>query len=164
LRKKCLAAARLTACLAALLFIANCAAPPAPQAAPPAEAPPARASSSDVACLAEAIYFEARGTGDTGTRAVAHVVLNRARSPKFPDSVCGVIADRCQFSYRCDGRPDQLVHATDRAHALRVAETVLEGAPDITRGALFFHAASMEPGWFGTRPKVGPFGGNVFYR
>jgi spore germination cell wall hydrolase CwlJ-like protein len=122
------------------------------------------ASSRAVACLAEAIYFEARGTGDAGRAAVAQVVLNRARSAEFPDTVCGVVGDGCQFSYRCDGEADQLANPAARANALRTAEAVLTGAPDITNGALFFHSASADPGWFSTRPRVGEIGGNVFYR
>ncbi len=162
--------ARAILAVVATLALANCTAT-APTAtlstrsAPPdTVAPVGRASGADLACLAEAVYFEARGTGATGESAVAHVVVNRARSPKFPDTVCGVVGDGCQFSYRCDGRPDVLADARDRAHAYRVAETVLAGAPDITRGALFFHAASVAPDWFDTRPRIGRFGGNVFYR
>lgn len=148
--------------LSALLILANCSAMQAPTA--PDTADTSRANSADLACLAEAIYFEARGTGAVGTEAVAHVVVNRAKSPKFPNSVCGVVGDRCQFSYRCDGQPDNLANAADRAQAFRTAETVLAGAPDITRGALFFHAARMDPGWFNSRARVGTYGGNVFYR
>ena len=161
---------RTATAVAATLALANCTAPTATQStrnAPPDEPVPAvsRASSADLACLAEAVYFEARGTGVTGESAVAHVVVNRARSPKFPDSVCGVVGDGCQFSYRCDGRPDVLADPRARGHAYRVAETVLEGAPDITQGALFFHSARANPGnWFSSRPRIGSFGGNVFYR
>ena len=122
------------------------------------------ATDRDLACLAEAVYFEARGTGASGETAVAHVVVNRAKSPKFPSSVCGVVGDGCQFSYRCDGRADVLADPRARARAVEVAETVLEGAPDITKGALFFHSARVAPGWFSTRSRVGTFGGNVFYR
>jgi len=160
---------RVTACLSAFLVLANCASTPPEEASPPAETSgpstkASRANTDDVACLAEAVYFEARGTSDKGQKAVAHVVVNRAKSPKFPDSVCGVIADKCQFSYKCDGRPDVLANPSDRERALELARQVLSGASDITQGALFFHAASMEPGWFNTRPKVGAFGGNIFYR
>lgn len=129
-----------------------------------AHAGEASSGKKEIACLAEAIYFEARGTGSDGEAAVAHVVVNRTQSPKFPDTVCGVVADGCQFSYRCDGRPDVLADPKDRAHAFKVASSVLSGAPDITGGALFFHAASVAPGWFDTRPRVGRFGGNVFYQ
>lgn len=165
---------RTAAALSALLILANCAAtPPEAPAAPPPDAPTVDQATrsitgpidrSDLACLAEAIYFEARGTGPVGTEAVAHVVVNRARSPKFPDSVCAVVGEGCQFSYRCDGRPDVLADPTAREKALRTAETVLQGARDITQGAVFFHAARIEPGWFATRERVGTFGGNVFYR
>jgi N-acetylmuramoyl-L-alanine amidase len=161
--------------VAVLLIVANCTATgPVTEmsrhASPTSVAPEAvesavrSAGPADVACLAEAIYFEARGTGKAGESAVAHVVVNRVRSPSFPRSVCGVVADGCQFSYRCDGRPDALTEASARDRAFRIAEEVIEGAPDITRGALFFHSARMEPGWFSTRPRVGTFGGNIFYR
>ncbi len=164
---------RALAAATAALALANCTAPTATgsarnapeQALTETSLPEAsRAGGTELACLAEAVYFEARGTGVTGESAVAHVVVNRARSPKFPGSVCGVVADGCQFSYRCDGRPDVLADAAARSHAFRVAQSVLAGAPDMTRGALFFHAASVAPGWFDTRPRIGTFGGNVFYR
>lgn len=119
--------------------------------------------SGDLACLAEAIYFEARGTGLEGESAVAHVVVNRAKAKSFPNSVCGVVHDGCQFSYRCDGRSDALADSKARARAYRVAQAVLDGAPDITRGALFFHSAKAKGGFKG-RKKLGAFGGNVFYR
>jgi N-acetylmuramoyl-L-alanine amidase len=162
---------RAAAWLSFILVVANCTAPQVTQAsrsAPETLPEPApevgRASGSELACLAEAVYFEARGTGATGESAVAHVVMNRARSRQFPGSVCGVVGEGCQFSYRCDGRPDALADPGARAKAFKVAETVLSGAPDITEGALFFHSARVAPGWFETRPRIGTFGGNVFYR
>lgn len=157
---------RSASAFACLLVLANCAAPPQQIETPaPAPAPQvSRASGGDLACLAEAIYFEARGTGAEGREAVAHVVVNRAEDPEFPDSVCGVVGDRCQFSYRCDDNPDVLAHEGERAAAFRTAQAVLTGAQDITDGALFFHAERIAPGWFDTRRRVGVFGGNIFYR
>ena len=121
------------------------------------------ASQADRACLAEAIYFEATGAAESQV-AVAHVVLNRARDPRFPRTVCGVVRDGCQFSYRCSGRSLALNDATKRNRAERAAAAVLSGATDPTRGALFFHSAAARPGWFNSRPRVGEIGGNVFYR
>ena len=163
---------RAVALLAPVLVVANCAASPettqmsrsAPEAVAAPAATRASASPRDLSCLAEAVYFEARGTGLTGETAVAHVVVNRAKAPAFPNSICGVVGDGCQFSYRCDGRSDALAEPGARARAFKVAETVLSGAPDITKGALFFHSARAAPGWFKSRPRVGTFGGNVFYR
>ncbi len=156
---------RTVPALLAVLALANCTtASERARGAPAPEASRAGANPGDVACLAEAVYFEARGTGATGETAVANVVVNRAKSRKFPSSVCGVVGDGCQFSYRCDGRADVLADPSARARAFKIAQAVLGGAPDITRGALFFHSARAAPGWFGTRPRVGTFGGNVFYR
>ena len=118
----------------------------------------------DVACLAEAIYFEARGTGTEGEAAVAHVIVNRMNASEFPSTVCGVVTQGCQFSYRCDGRSDALADAKARARAYRVAEAVLAADHDPTNGALFFHSARAEPGWFARRERVARIGGNVFYR
>ena len=60
-------------------------------------------------CLAEALYFEARGETVKGQFAVAEVILNRVKSERFPGSACGVInlgtgkKYQCQFPYTCDG-------------------------------------------------------------
>ena len=121
-------------------------------------------SKKDVACLAEAVYFEARGTGTAGESAVAHVVVNRTKAREFPNSICGVVAQGCQFSYRCDGRSDALADRRARARAYEVAEAVLAADNDPTGGALFFHSARAKPGWFAKRPRVAKIGGNVFYR
>jgi N-acetylmuramoyl-L-alanine amidase len=122
-------------------------------------------SRDSVACLAEAVYFEARGTSDTGALAVAHVVVNRQESSKFPGTICGVVHEGCQFSYQCDGRPEVLADRKERNRAYRAAEAALEGeSSDPTNGALFFHSSGAEPGWFSSRPRVGEIAGNVFYR
>ena len=130
-------------------------------AVPPSGRGPVNAA--ERACLTEAIYFEATVAPDSQA-AVANVILNRAEDPRFPDSVCGVVRDGCQFSYRCADRPLALTDRVKRTGAQRTAEAVLTGAPDPTRGALFFHSAAAAPGWFASRPRVGEIGGNVFYR
>ena len=116
-------------------------------------------------CLAEAVYYEARGEPTQGRAAVAYVVLNRAESGKFPDTPCAVVAEGCQFSYRCDGRPETLAVRADREAAFATAKAVLAGAiADPTHGALFFHASRIRPGWFESRTRVGEIGNHVFYR
>ncbi len=77
-------------------------------------AQPAATGGQEFKCLAEALYFEARGETVKGQVAVAEVILNRRDSGLFPDSVCGVVhqgngrRNQCQFSYTCDGRPDAI--------------------------------------------------------
>ena len=63
-------------------------------------------------CLAEAVYFEARGEAVRGQIAVAQVVMNRVFSGKYPDTVCGAVYQNkhrhfaCQFTFACDNNPD----------------------------------------------------------
>jgi spore germination cell wall hydrolase CwlJ-like protein len=122
-------------------------------------------SDRDLACLAEAVYYEARGEPVQGRAAVAYVVLNRAKSGEFPETPCAVVAEGCQFSYRCDGRPESLAVRADRDAAFTTAKAVLTGVvADPTHGALFFHASRIRPGWFESRTRVGKIGNHVFYR
>ena len=52
-------------------------------------------------CLSEALYFEARGETVKGQFAVAEVILNRVDSPRYPDSICGVINQGTGQIYGC---------------------------------------------------------------
>jgi spore germination cell wall hydrolase CwlJ-like protein len=91
----------------------------------------------EVNCLTEAVYFEARGESHLGKLAVANVILNRTKvTEKFPDTVCGVIKQKGQFSYN----PKQKVTDFDLWINIRMlAEQVLLGQGiDPTKGALFF--------------------------
>lgn len=71
-------------------------------------------SPRDLRCLAEGIYFEARGESLAGQLAVGRVILNRVESHSYPNSVCDVVYqnedkhNRCQFSFACDGDPDEI--------------------------------------------------------
>jgi N-acetylmuramoyl-L-alanine amidase len=125
----------------------------------------AQSADQSLECVAEAVYFEARGTGPQSRAAVAHVVLNRAEDDEFPDTPCDVVQDSCQFSYQCDGKPERLTEEEDRLKAIETAKAVLSGAaPDPTDGALFFHAARIDPGWFATLDQTARIGGHIFYR
>lgn len=153
----------LTPLLIATLFLAAC-------ARPPAEEPVGSYSQKDFECLREAIYFEARASDPIGQHAVADVIKNRAEDPRFPNSICGVIAEgqakgRCQFSYRCDARGEEFHDQIKFTNATRIAEEALKfPQQDITDGALYFHSTRMAPGWFGTLVRTGVFGGHVFYK
>ena len=151
---------------AALCLVALAACSPAPEE----EVTRSGFTDEDFQCLREAIYFEAAATHTDGQHAVADVIKNRARDPRFPGTICGVIAEgqsrgACQFSYRCDGIPESFPDKVKYENATRIAKEALEQPEeDITGGALFFHAARMAPGWFATLVRVGNFGGNIFYR
>ncbi len=132
---------------------------------------PSLASARDAhECLSEAIYFEAGSKGEQGRAAVGHTILNRVSHPEFPDTVCAVVSEgetekKCQFSYRCDGLPEEYVYPSQLAQAQATARRILQGqVADPTGGALFFHAETIPAGWFSTRKRLGEFGGNIFYR
>lgn len=128
-------------------------------------------NSRDLECLTQAVYYEARGEGREGMRAVAQVVLNRARHPAFPKSVCGVVfqgAGRktgCQFSFTCDGSMRGRVNrvAWDRANAIAVA--ALSGSVSSAVGnATHFHTTAVSPVWRNSLIRVGQVGSHLFYR
>ncbi len=55
-------------------------------------------------CLAEAMYYEARGEGIEGEMAVAEVVFHRLRNRAYPGTICGVVFEGAQSK----GPPVQL--------------------------------------------------------
>ncbi len=99
-------------------------------------------ASTDLQCLAKAIYFEARGESLTGQLAVGHVILNRVKHTQFPNTICEVIYQtkpNCQFSWYCDGKPDTIPHSSSAELAQTLAKQLLNNnVPDMTNGALFF--------------------------
>ncbi|PRY94491.1 cell wall hydrolase [Hasllibacter halocynthiae] len=123
------------------------------------------------ACLAEAIYYEARGEPVRGQFAVAEVILNRTQDRQFPDSVCEVVNQgtgrlhACQFSYTCDGIPERMTDRPAARRAVAIAHLVLEEiAPnDLTGGALFYHANYVQPSWAEEFFETAQIGVHIFY-
>lgn len=123
-------------------------------------------------CLAEALYFEARGESLKGQFAVAEVILNRVAANGYPNSVCGVIRQGangkrgCQFSYVCDGKPETISEPAAWDRAGKVARLMLDGkTPErLTAGATHFHTHQVRPGWSQVFPQTARIGAHVFYR
>ena len=119
-------------------------------------------------CLTEALYFEARGESLDGQIAVAEVILNRADSPLYPRTVCGVVKQRggggCQFSYVCNGRTKMREKGAANL-AGRIARAMLDGAPRVlTDGATHFHTRGVKPSWSKRFAKTAAIGAHLFYR
>ena len=122
--------------------------------------------SSDMRCLAQAIYFEARGEPLAGQLAVAEVVINRATSGRFPASYCGVVTQKSQFSFVKRGRMPSLPDdgATWR-RAKAIAQIAHRGLWDSeAEGSLYFHARSVSPGWSNRRQAMARISNHVFYK
>ncbi|MEI9411268.1 cell wall hydrolase [Mesorhizobium salmacidum] len=123
-------------------------------------------------CLANGIYFEARGEAVRGQAAVAQVILNRVRNPAYPNSICGVVYqndswfNRCQFSFACDGRKKRI----DNPVAYQTAQDI---GMAVTAGKIFipevgssthYYANYVHPGWARTMQKMTKIGLHIFYR
>ncbi len=126
---------------------------------------------ASIACVAMAVYFEARGEPELGQYAVAEVIVNRVADPRFPDTACEVVAeDRgpkdwdCQFSFMCDGEPEHMPDEEARERAFRIAKEVWWYDTYHARGALFFHADSSNPRWAQAYNQVREIGRDKFYR
>ncbi len=133
---------------------------------------PTRANlQEELQCMAENLYFEARGESLSGMRAVGHVVMNRVASARFPDTVCGVVKqggtrrNRCQFSWWCDGLRETISDQASWDRSRDMARLVFWNlSSDLTGGALWYHADYARPKWrnaFERGPKIGR---HIFYR
>jgi len=121
-------------------------------------------------CLASAAYYEAGGDLE-GQRAVMQVVLNRARHPAFPTSVCGVVyqgserSTGCQFTFTCDGalarRP--VPWLWDKAREM--AREALRGSVYAKVGlATHYHTDWVLPVWSASLDKVTSVRTHLFFR
>ncbi len=145
------------------------------------EAEPARISASSLAelvrahdtsgplnaeerCLAGAVYFESKGESLSGQLAVARVVMARAKSGRFPTTLCGVVHQKSQFSFvRGGGMPPIATGSNNWRNAVAISKIALDGSwKSPVEGALFFHARHVSPGWRLTR--LGSIDNHIFYR
>ncbi|ADG11890.1 cell wall hydrolase [Caulobacter segnis] len=142
-----------------------------PGAAGPFQLGNALESSRELECLADAIYYEARGETPSGQAAVAQVVMNRVRHPAFPKSVCGVVFQGaynrtgCQFSFACDGsmRRARDVSAWNRARKM-AARTLAGDMSNQVGSATHFHTINVSPIWGPRLMRVAQVGMHIFYR
>jgi spore germination cell wall hydrolase CwlJ-like protein len=130
-----------------------------------------------IECLAENIYFEAGNEPESGKVAVALVTLNRVATGNYANTICDVVYQRtrnkenktvCQFSWTCQ--------AKEMANRLTIRQTPLYNSirelsvrvymnygsiEDITRGATYYHADYVSPGW--NLPMSTKIGRHMFY-
>lgn len=125
-----------------------------------------------ISCLAQNIFFESGAEPIKGQIAVGMVTMNRTKSGVFPDSVCGVVKQKvkglCQFSWVCN--PAKRINKFKGTETYKNVEQLAthiylehEDIPDVTRGALYFHASHVQPGWTNLK-KTLKIGHHVFYK
>ncbi len=132
---------------------------------------PKPAGGTDLSCLSEALYFEARGESVKGQFAVAEVILNRVASARFPDTVCGVINQgtgrkfQCQFTYTCDGHKEVISEPVAYSRVRKVAQAMLDRrVPPLTNGATHYHTTAVRPNWARVYTRTTKIGVHIFYR
>jgi len=142
---------------------------------------------TEISCLAKNMYFEARNEGTAGVLAVSNVVLNRVKSELYPNTICGVIEDAkisqwwlkekglkkpiknmCQFSWYCDGKPDDIKDEYTYNQLHKLAESLVTSnfkiLLDITDGALYYHADYVKPKWSRKFERTVKIGRHIFYK
>jgi hypothetical protein len=124
-------------------------------------------------CLADAVYFEARGEPFKGQQAVAQVVMNRVFSGYYPNDVCGVVYQNaarhlaCQFTFACEGKDLNKVEEPDMwEQAKQIAKDMLDGRIWLAEvgHATHYHAYWVHPSWVHEMTKLYKLGVHTFYR
>jgi len=124
-------------------------------------------------CLADAVYFEARGEPLRGQMAVAQVVMNRVFSGYYPGNVCGVVYQNayrhlaCQFTFACEGKDLSRIDELDMwEQAKRIAKDALDGKIWLAEvgHATHYHAYWVHPSWVHEMKKMYKLGVHTFYR
>jgi len=131
-------------------------------------------SRKEMKCLADAIYFEARGEPELGRIAVAQVVLNRLKNPAYPNSICGVVyqnkhrRNRCQFSFACDGMRERITNKPAWAEAQALAKRVMDDDKTLyikdVGASTHYHATYVRPRWARRMTKKDKIGRHIFYQ
>ena len=136
---------------------------------------------TDLDCLAQNIYFESRSESQADQIAVGQVVLNRVKSPKYPNNVCEVIRQgptynwtenfpvkhQCQFSWYCDGKSDNIRDIGAWRLAKSIAGVLLsmpDMVPNVVEDATHYHAHYVKPHWASNLERVTRIDGHIFYR
>ena len=121
-------------------------------------------------CLAAAMIYEA-GDDSRGQLSVGQVVINRARHPAFPKSICGVVfqgSERttgCQFTFTCDGALNRRYSDAAWTRAQLNADMMLAGLTDPTVGlATHYHTDWVRPYWSDSLEKIAIVDTHLFFR
>jgi spore germination cell wall hydrolase CwlJ-like protein len=110
---------------------------------------------SELSCLTELLFYEARNTGSNGMIQVAQVVKNRTNLKGFPQSYCGVSKQRFQFSFHQD-KHKQKVNLSPQSLdtvaftlAGTVARLTLEDRLVAPFGGstVYYHTHEVKPSW-----------------
>ena len=105
-------------------------------------------SNQQLLCLADTIYFEGRSEPISGQIEIGYATVERTKQEGFPDTICGVVKQKGQFSWYSKHRMYRIKDEDAWKRALLIARGVRIGVlPNKYKGATHFHAKSVHPGW-----------------
>jgi N-acetylmuramoyl-L-alanine amidase len=115
-------------------------------------------SESDLKIMANAVYGESRGEPYEGQVAVAAVILNRVKSPSFPNTISGVIFQPLAFTAVADGQ----IWLTPNESARKAVQDAIN-CWDPTGGCTYyFNPETATSKWIWSRPQVKTIGKHIF--
>jgi spore germination cell wall hydrolase CwlJ-like protein len=130
-----------------------------------------------IECLSEALYFEGRSESEEGQRAIAEVILNRVASRGYPSTICTVVRQAkfypsggidlhsCQFSYYCDGKPEDYKEGKAFVSTYTLSYSIMEfGNTNLTQGATHYHSTTSNPYWTASLVLTTQIGDHLFYK
>ena len=144
-------------------------------------------------CLAVNAYHEARGESFDEKIATSQVVMNRVDSTRYPHTICEVITqgpikeswkprkdptldqheriyyparNRCQFSWYCDGRSDDVNNLDGWEDSVIAAYIVYMGfGEDKVNGATHYYAhEKTNPNWAGQMVVTAKMDGHTYLK
>lgn len=151
---------------------------------------------TEVECLALNIYREANNQSIAGQIAVGRVVMNRVLDRRYPADTCGVIfegplteswktrvnptlkdedriyypkRDRCQFSWYCDGKKDEVINKENN-RAWKTAKDIayqilaFDKYRGVLEGATHYHANYVSPKWAKEYKHITTIDDHLFYK
>ena len=139
-------------------------------------------SEADLKCAADNAHYEAASERPLGMYAVTAVVINRSRDSRWPETICGVVYQKNQFSWtkRKGAKLSRLPSeeaVVSAASALADSRTpwptkncnacgsrVLLDHEDPTKGATHYHTKQVKPSWSKNMTVTAVIGNHIFYK
>ena len=125
----------------------------------------------ELLCLSEAIYYEAGSEHPMGKIAVGNVIINRTNSNVFPNTICSVVSQPKQFSYR-----DTKRYLSGKVHkdeydeifdSVTIAYSMLKyGMDDLTNGSKYYlnQSISKNQSWTRRLQQTVKIGQHTFFK
>lgn len=128
-----------------------------------------KADVGDRTCLVMNLYHESRSDSDMANIMVLNSVFNRVKSKNFPNTPCGVIKQKLQYSWSSDGRDDLMKDKYQIKRLTKLVDKYIlnkELFLSLSQGVDHYHHVNITPEW-STSPrmkKITTIDNHTFYK